>query len=308
MYNYYKGDDIVKFKVIKKENSVILRTTNFKIVASEPSIQPFHTYILNDKKDIFHFYYNLKMYRKPYKGKWEKVISSYVTEFGIMPYVADALNNILKSDVTKEGIVTHFKEKDNDGNTVVSKEEFEATKTFVLSGLLNEDRLEITKTIRVFNDCRGHNEFEYYDVNFIIGGSELGTLPIGASLLHLEKVDIEQIILFAETFVDMAIKKTQNSIENALNDDTESKYNTPKIVRDHLKKKYNIDNWRPIFLKLHTEEYIIDEYIDYITQKKDITQLKCHEWHGEKRNMQKLLETMKDFEAYLFILNDNRNI
>lgn len=298
----------MKLKVIKKDNSVILKSKNFKLIASNPSIQPFHTYILKDEKDIFHFYYDLKMYRKPYKKKWKKIISSYITEFGIMPDIAKMLKEVLENDVSKSGIITPFKEKDNDGNIILSENEYEATRTFVLAGFLNEDRLEITKTIRVFDDCRGHNEFEYYDVNFIIGGSELGTLPIGASLLHLEKIDIEQIILFAETFMDMAIKKTQNSIENALNDDTESKYNTPKIVRDHLKKKYNIDNWRPIFLKLHTEEYIIDEYIDYITQKKDITQLKCHEWHGEKRNMQKLLETMKDFEAYLFILNDNKNI
>lgn len=294
----------MNIKVIQKEKSVVLKTKDFKLVASEPSIQPFHTYVLRNKDDIFHFYYTLEMYRKPYKGKWEKIASSYVYEFGIMPRIAEFLEKVLEFDVIKFGNKEFFNNPFCDKNA--DNDEFEASRNFVLSGMLNEDRIEITKTARVFNDCRGHNEFEFYNVNIAIGGNELGTTPFGVSLIHLNKKDIQQIILFASLFMEYAISKTQKSIEVSLNDDKKGKYNYPKIVKDHLKSKYNIEDWKPIFLKLYSEEYIFEEYLKFITGKITAEDLKCHEWFGEKRKMSELLNTMKDYEAYIHVLNDNR--
>ena len=55
------------------------------------------------------------------------------------------------------------------------------------------------------------------------------------------------------------------------------------------------------------EEYVIDEFVDYITGQKTIDELRCNEWHGEQRRMPELLKTMKDYEAYCYIIDDNKH-
>jgi hypothetical protein len=293
---------------VKEKNGVwTLKIGTFKLKASEPSIQPFNEYVYEDEKDIMHFYYTLEMYRKPYKKDWKKVISNRVYEFGIMAHVPEFLREVLDFDVDKNGLRHYFKERNNDGTVTESKTEYEAFYPFSLSGMFGEDRIEIQKRFRTFDDCRGHNEFELYDVNIFIGGNELGAQPYGVHFGSLEREDIEEMLKFYEGFMVMANKVAKENVETLLTNDEDNEYNDPKKVRDHLRVKYGIENWRPIFIKLSREDYVLDEYVDYITGKTPVENLRCHEWHGEQRDMKTMLETMKDYEAYMHIIDDNRH-
>ena len=226
-------------------------------------------------------------------------------EFGIMAQTSEFLKMVLEFDVNKNGLRWYFKERDKNDKIVDSKTEYEAFYPFNLSGMFNEDRIDIQKRFRTFDDCRGHNEFELYNVSLFIGGNELGNSAVGVHFDNLERKDIEKIIEFYDGFMNMANKIAKNNVEELLTSDEDNEYNDPKKVRDYLKKQYGIIDWRPIFLKLSKKDYVLDEYIDYITGNKKKEELKCYEWYGEGRDMQTMLETMKDYEAYMHIVDDN---
>ena len=298
----------MRVEVKEKKGVWSLKIGKFKMKASDPSIQPFNEYKYEDEKSIMHFYYTLRMFEKPYgKKKWKEINSTHVYEFGIMAHVSDFLREVLNFDVDKEGIRYYFKEKDKDGNLVESTTEYEAFYPFTLAGMFNEDRIEIKKRFRTFDDCRGHNEFELYDLSLFIGGNELGRPCFGVHFDSLEREDIEEMLKFYDGFMAMANQKAKDNVEALLTNDEEDEYNYPKIVRDHLKNKYGIEDWRPIFLKLTREEYVLNEYLEYITGETTVENLRCHEWHREKRDMKTMLETMKEYEAYLHIIDDNRH-
>ena len=294
-------------KIIKRKDSVTLYLKDIKLIASKPSIQPFRTYEYEDERDIMHFYYNLKLFIATYKGGWETIASTYVTEFGIMAHIAANIDYLLSVDTKIAGIRTYFKEKDENGNLIESKNEYEAVYPYSISGMLDEDALHFTKFYRTFEDCRGWNEFEWYNLSIMIDGSERGNSPVGCYLSHLEKEDLLTIKEFSQTFMELAKEKTQQQIETWLTSEEDDEYNTPKIVRDYLKEKHGITDWRPIFLKMSQEEYVIDEFVDYITGQKTIDELKCNEWHGKQRKMPELLKEMKDYEAYCYIIDDNKH-
>lgn len=294
-------------QIIKRKDSVTLFLQDIKLIASNPSIQPFHTYEYEDENDIMYFYYTLKLYKATSRGGWAKIASAYVTEFGIMKYIAAGIDQLLAIDTKNEGIRRYFAEKDENGNIVESTDEYEAICPYSISGMLNEDALHFTKFYRTFEDCRGWNEFEWYDLNLMIGGNECGASSVGCHLSHLEKEDLLAIKEFSQAFMELAKIKTQAQIEEWLTNEEEDEYNTPKIVRDYLKDKHGVTDWRPIFLKMSREEYVIDEFVDYITGKKTIDDLKCNEWHGEQRKMPELLKVMKDYEAYCYIIDDNKH-
>ena len=118
-----------------------------------------------------------------------------------------------------------------------------------------------------------HTTLLKYDINIFIGGDECHGIPIGVCFTNLEREDIINIKRFAQGFMEMANEITKKDIEKLLTSNKNDKYNEPKIVRDHLKKIYNIDDWRPIFLKISMEE---------------------------------MLKTMTPHEAYMHIVDDNR--
>ena len=51
---------MVRFYKTKKREA-ILEINEHRIILSDPSIQPFNEYKYENKKDIFHFYYNVKI-------------------------------------------------------------------------------------------------------------------------------------------------------------------------------------------------------------------------------------------------------
>ena len=117
----------------RKKNKFILEMGNIKLVASNPSITPFHTYKYNSQNDIMYFYYDLELFKKNHKNKWISFADSYVTEFGVMPYVSEIATEIINRDLEKEG------------NLVESKNDFDVTckkyDTFInLVGMFYEDQ------------------------------------------------------------------------------------------------------------------------------------------------------------------------
>jgi hypothetical protein len=288
----------MRTKLKVKNNACILQIDDVKLIAKNPYIQPFNSYIYRDETDIMYFYYDLILKKKNHKGKWKTIVKTYVTEFGIMQGIANALSNIIDFDVKENGIIQY---SEND------KEDYTAFHPFCIAGLLNEDRIEIIKEYKTFKDCRGNNEFENYNVNIFIGGNELSSVPIGVHFHYLEEKDIKTFITFSNKFMDIASEQIKKHIDNLLNDNTNNEYNYPEIVKKYLKNKYNINEWKCIFLKLSTKEYVLEEFVEYILGKKKIDELKCYEWHNDKRTMQQLLATMKDYEAFLYIIDDNTN-
>lgn len=295
----------MRTKVTVHENSVTLRIDDVKLIASEPEIQPFNTYIYKSPKDIMYFYYTLRMMQKQ-GSRWREIASTRVFEFGIMNHIEEHIDKILKLNTKKEGIRQYFQHRDSDGNMVTSKNEFIAVCPCGLEGMFEEDAMLFTKYYKTFYDMHGRKEFEYYDLNLMIGGNELGKSAVGAYFTGLHREDLECIREFAKEFMRIANEETKARIERYLTNDEESPYNDPKLVRDCLRKEHGITDWRPIFLKLSQEEYVLDEYIEYITGEKTEDELRCHEWHGEKRTMKQMLKVMPAHEAYMHIIDDNR--
>ena len=55
-------------QIIKRKDSVTLFLQDIKLIASNPSIQPFRTYEYEDENDIMYFYYTLKLYKATSRG------------------------------------------------------------------------------------------------------------------------------------------------------------------------------------------------------------------------------------------------
>lgn len=288
-------------KIIVKKDSVALQLNNIRIEYSKPQIQAFNEYRLNDKEDILHFYYDVVITKKNYERKIEKIARGSAYDFGIAAYIEDYVNSVLETDMTKNSIKMYL----NDPDEEVDETEYILTKYFELSGMLNEDTINIKRMYKTFEDCEGRKEFEYYDVYFGTSGSDFDNTSNGVLLTNLYREDIELIREFGKKFVELAIKKQQGVIEGWLNSDEDSEYNNPKIFREHLKNKYGETDWKDKFIKLNDTEYVFEEYMEYIKGEKTEDELECHEWHGKERSMPELLKEMKDYEAYLHIAEDN---
>ena len=288
-------------RVIVKKDSVALQLNNVRIEYSKPQIQAFNEYCLNNKEDILYFYYDVVITKKNYGRKIEKIARGSAYDFGIAAYIEDYVNSVLETDMTKNSIKMYL----NDPDEEVDETEYILTKYFELSGMLNEDTINIKRMYKTFEDCEGRKEFEYYDVYFGTAGSDFDNTSNGVLLTDLCREDIELIREFGKKFVELAIKKQQAVIEDWLNSDEDSEYNDPKIFREHLKNKYGETDWKDKFIKLNDTEYVFEEYMEYIKGEKTEDELRCHEWHGKEKSMPELLKEMKDYEAYLHIAEDN---
>ena len=293
-------------KVTVHEDFITLRIDDVKFVAKNPRVQPFNEYRYESPKDIMYFYYDWIMYRK--NGKtWKRVHTAGVYEFGIMQCLEECIQELLDLNCRKHGIRTYFNHRKKDGTVVKSTTEFQAIYPFEISGMFNEDCFDFMKYYKTFTDCRGLMEFEFYDLSIMIGGNECGKTPFGAKFTGLLREDVEIVKQFAHEFMELTNRVTKEQVRRYLYDDSDDEYNYAKKVRVYLRDKYGITDWEDIFIRLHDEEYIFDEYIEYITGEKTVDELRCHEWHGEKRTMKEMLQVMPDYEAYLHILEDNHN-
>lgn len=296
----------MRTKVTVHDDFITLRIDDVRLIFKQPNITPFHTYVYHDARDIMYFYYTLMMYQK--RGKvWKKVHTARITEFGIMNHLARYIQELLDINCRKEGIRHYFNERKRDGTVVKSKTEFQAMYPFDIAGMFAEDAFNFTKYYKTFTDCRGKMEFEFYDLTISIGGNECGKSAFGVRFERLGREDLEIIKQFADECMKLSDRIAKENIERWITDDTDSPYNDPKIIRDHLKCEYGITEWRPVLEKMCTKEYVLDEYIDYITGKKQTHELRCHEWHGEERTMEEMLKVMPDYEAYLHIIDDNED-
>lgn len=295
----------LRAKVTVHEDYVTLRIDDVKFIAKNPRVQPFNEYRYDSSKDIMYFYYDWMMYRKCERG-WRRVHTGHVYEFGIMPYLESNIQDLLELDCRKRGIRTYFNERKKDGSVVKSKTEFQAIYPFEIAGMFNEDAFNFTKYYKTFTDCRGKMEFEFYDLSIFIGGNECGKTAFGAQFPGLSREDLGVIQRFANQFMELTNRVTKEQVNRYLDDDSDSEYNYAKQVRLHLLNKYGITDWKPIFVRLNDEEYVIDEYLEYINGEKSVDELRCHEWHGEQRTMAQMLQVMPDYEAYLHVLEDNR--
>lgn len=297
----------MRTKLKIKNNVCILRIDDVKLIAKNPYIQPVNPYIYNDKSDILYFSYDLILKQKTQKGKWKTIIKNYVTDFGIMPYVADAVSEILTFDVKQKGIVKYI-EKEVNGYTLTSIDDYAAFYPFRIAGLLNEDGIEILKTIKSLDSFKNKNEptsSEIYDLTIFMSDNNNSKNAKSVHFFGLEKEDLQNLIDFANSFMDIASQKAKEEVKDCLYNDTDDKDNYPKIIRDYLYKNYKIKEWEDVFLKLSTKEYVLEEFVDYILGNKNIENLECREWHDKERTMAELFETMKDYEAYLYIVDDN---
>jgi hypothetical protein len=224
-----------------------------------------------------------------------------------MQYLEEYIQALLDIDCRNQGVRYYFNERQPDGTVVKSTTEFQASYPYDIAGMFDEDAFQFTKHNKTFEDCRGLMEFEFYDLAVFIGGNECGKSALGARFTKLSREDVEQIKVFAHEFMEITNRITKAQVEARMNDDRDSKYNEPKIVRDYLKEKYGITDWRPIFEKICVRDYVLEEYVAYIKGELDIDDLRCNEWHGEKRKMPQLLQVMPDYEAYMYIVDDNRN-
>lgn len=290
----------MKNKVTVKENSVILQLENVKIEYSDPKIEPFNSYRLEDEEDIMYFYYDVIISKRNFDKKWETVVRGRAYDFGIAPYIERYINTVLNTDMTKDSVKQYYDKISKE----IDKNEYTLSKQFELGGMLGEDTINIKRVYATFKDWRGHNEFEYYNVYFGTGGNDFDNTSTGLLITDLHREDIELIGEFGKKFMELAIKKQQAIIEKCLNGEFDYD-GDPKIFKEHLKNKYGITDWKDKFIKLADKEYIFNEYMSYIKGEKNIDELSCREWHGKERTAKQLLKRMKDYEVYLYLCEDN---
>lgn len=290
----------MKNKIIVKDNSAILQLQNIQIEYSDPKIETFNSYRIKDEKDIMYFYYDVIISKRNFGEKIKPIVRGSVYEDGIAPYIEKYITSILDTDMSKDSVKRYF----NSHHITTDETEYILMKYFKLNGMFNEDVINIERIYKTFKDCRGRNEFEYYNVYFGTGGNDFDNTSEGVTVSELVRKDIELIREFGKKFMNLAIKKRQIFVNKCLSGEVDYDED-PKIFKEHLKNKYGITDWKDKFIKLADKEYIFDEYMSYIKGEKNIDELSCREWHGKERTAKQLLKRMKDYEVYLYLCEDN---
>lgn len=296
---------IARAQTTTGKNGVTLRIDNVLFIAKCPHVQPIHTYMYKDESDILYLSYDWEVYTK--RGlKWKRIYAAGVYEFGILARLEKDIQKLLQIDCSKNGVRHYIHERQPDGTILENVEAYQAIYTYNVSGTFNEDGFHFVKYLNVSSNYQYSVEKEYYDLTILIGGDESGKIPFETFFPGLTCDDVKVIQQFAHEFTQIVNRVAKAQVEKAMRNKSNASGNYPKIVRDYLYQKYNITNWRPIFEKICQKEHVLTEYIEYITGQKPIHELRCHEWYGEQRNMQQMLQIMPDYRAYMHIIDENR--
>lgn len=313
-----------------RKNEVILELNEHRIILSNPSIQPFNTFKYEDKSDIFHFYYNVKIqFNKNYfeflrmtreerkendleegkktKKEWVTIAESYVCEFGAIEALEEYIDLIIASNPDEIGTKEYLYYRDRDGKKK-SETDYESSFEVSCTGMLEEDSYIIKKVHRHFDESYDDEiddyvPLDYYWYDVYIGiGSESKSNTVGIRSSHLKEEELMVIKKWAKAFMELAKTKTKENIDKMLNDESDEYDCDPAWFKNHIKNKYpeDFDKWKEIWIKLYNEDFIRNEYWRYV-KGEEIKEPIFSKWNSEKAvNAQELIKNgMKDWLAYL---------
>lgn len=315
----------MEFKVEKDKKSdeklFILEHDEIKIILSNPRVQPFNEYRLSCKEDFFHFYYNLTIYEKHrYGGRPTKIFEGYITEFGVIQYLPEFIEETLSFDMHSLKDKNFYYERDNKREIILSKTDWWVSKSFKLNGMLNEDVYKITRTLHyrdeAYNVKKERNEkhvfFEEIEM-FIGGGDKQVKTNTNGVILYLDKDDLRVVSEWAKAFIDYTIKKEQEYIDSIFNknyeditdEDTNYKdeYYYPYLFKKYMKEKYpeDMDKFREIYTTLYHETFILEEYYKRI-KGEEIEEPLFSKWDNPFTADDYIKQGDKEWVAYLKLL------
>lgn len=317
-------------KYYRRKNESILEIGENRVILSDPEIQPFNEFLYRSKRDIFHFYYNMKIQLDTnaiyfsmtdeereecekedghkIQHNWVTVAKNYITEFGIIDALEECINTIIRSN-PDEGQKDYLKSADRKTRKIITSDtDYESMYEINLRGLLQEDQYILKKHhrhIETFNYRKNkdicHDEY-YYSI-YIGAGGESRDNSTGIFRERLSKKELLIIKKWAKDFMNLAKERTQKKIEWMFTReayDGEEKYYTPSWFERHMREKYPEDypKWKEIWIKLYEEDFILKEYFKYV-KGETIEDALFSKYTGEKVVAQELIkENMKDWEAY----------
>ena len=302
----------------------ILEHDEIKIVLSNPYIQPFNEYKLDSIDDFLYFYYNLMIYEKnKYGGRPRQIYTGYITEFGVIPYLKDFINDSLKFDMYSLKDKSYNYEPDKNGGYKLNTDEWSVSKTFELSGLLREDVFRIQRTLcfrkESYNFIKDKNEkdvyFETYEL-FVGGGDSQIKTNISGVILNIKKQDFDIVIKWAENFLNYAISQEQEKINKIfsanyddINDDSKDEYYYPYLFKKYMQEKYpeDVDKVREIYTTLYSESFILQEYYKRIKGEK-IEEPLFSKWENPFTVDDYIKNGAKEWEAYLKLYEEYKKI
>lgn len=186
----------------KKEKNIksIWKTSDIKIVFSEPDIQEHSSVVyVNDISEFMYYYYTMTVYRNTGK-KWKKEFSACTYDFPGILSAKLIIEKLLESDYHDESWQFDKSEEwYGDYNTVWYK------KSYGTEDIMNEDYYRIERTIRITNG----EEFE--DFSLTVGSgtedseNECSDTLKSMTINFLKRKDIESFLNTIEEFIQMSI-------------------------------------------------------------------------------------------------------
>ena len=276
----------------RKKKECVLEINENRIILSNPRIQPFNEFYYEDKRDILHFYYNLKIQydtnafyfahmtekeRKEVeieKGKkiqrnWVTIASGNVYEFGdiiALPETIEAILNVNPDILGKKRYFFEESDKENYQQQILSPYMTSCT------GMLEEDSYLIKKVHHHLDDSydiktgqSGAIDHEWYEMYIGIGAeSRKNTIGFRCSCVSKEELFI--IKSWAEDFLELAKVQTKAEINKMFESEADEYDCDPKWFREHIRVNYpNIfSNWKELWVRLYKEDFIRKEYWDYV--------------------------------------------
>lgn len=298
----------------------VLEHDEIKIMLNNPHIQPFNEYKLDSVDDFLYFYYNLTIYEKSrYGGRPKQIYNGFVTEFGVIPYLKDFINDSLAFDMRSLKDKNYSHKSDKNGGYELDKDEWNVIKTFELSGMLKEDVFRIQRTLyfrkEAYNFQTDKNErnvyFENYEL-FVGGGDSQTKTNMCGTILNIQKNDFDIVIKWVESFLNYSISQEQKRINDIfeanyddINDDSKDEYYYPYLFKKYMQEKYpeDADKFREIYTTLYSENFILEEYYKRIKGEK-IEEPLFSKWDNPFTVDDYIKNGAKEWEAYLMLYNE----
>lgn len=322
----------------RKKKESVLEINENRIILSNPRIQPFNEFYYESKKDILHFYYDLKIQYnanaicftymtdeerkkaeieegKMTQKNWVTIASGHVYEFGAILALPESIDNILNVDPDILGKREYFFEENDKEER--STTDYESMYEISCTGMLEEDSYLIKKVHRHFEDCYdiktdriGPLDREWYEV-YVGIGSESRNNTMGFRCSSISKKELLVIKLWAEDFLELAEEETKTVINKMFESEDDEYDCNPKWFREHIRNQYPdvFPKWKEMWIKLYREDFIREEYWNYV--KGNVIENPIFSTWDDKNKvvpLELIEKGVPDWEAYMKAIDFYQNV
>lgn len=316
----------------KNDIQFVLKVNEHKFTLSNPKIQPFNEYFIENVRDILYYYYDLKIEKIYTNSKLKTVTDSSIFEFGAITRLPEFIDNVLSFDIFSLNDKNYLLKRD--GNEIVEdKNNWEIFKQFRLNGMLREDCYYITKIGRFYDEksvakkntksnslmIKKYKNLKetMYELYIGCGNDELYSNIAGITM-SVNEEDLKIVKQWAEEFVKYSIATTKNAIEEIFNQEYENveldeedknEYYFPYLLKKYFKENYpeDMDKFRNLYIKLYSESDILKELYQYI-QNEPIDEPLFSRYNPPFTAKSYMEKGLKVWEAYEAVFDEYRKI